>query len=134
MALLRSAACSGLLIAVLVASGGVLEAQSAWEPLSKTTRDEMSIARGSLLRLSENVLSIWVQHRGSDGSLVAERHEVNCATQQRRVLEVWSARHSQESAPVALRDAAGWLPTEPRTPMRELVERACAIERPERGR
>jgi hypothetical protein len=119
---------------LLVACSGVLEAQSRWELASKTVRDEMSISRGSILRVSEGVVSIWVQHRGADGSLVAERHEVNCTTQQRRVLEVWGARDRPDSAPVALREAAGWLPTEPGTPMRELVNRVCEVQRLEPAR
>lgn len=113
---------------VIAASVGAVGAQSQWELVSKTTRDEISIARGSLLRVSQGVVSIWVQHRGADGSLVAERHEIDCATQQRRVLELWSARERPDSAPAALR-AVGWLPTEPRTPMRELVDRVCDIRR-----
>ena len=89
MALLKSAPWHALQISVLLAAcAGFGEAQSRWELVSKTARDEMSIARGSLLRVSERVVSIWVQHRGADGSLVAERHEVNCTSQQRRVLEV----------------------------------------------
>ena len=135
MTLLRTTAWLAVQISILLAAtAGVLEAQSRWELLSKTARDEMSIAPGSLVRVSEDVVSLWVQHRGTDGSLVAERHEVNCTTQQRRVLEVCGARDRMDSAPLALRDAAGWLPTEPGTPMRQLVERACEIDRAPRAR
>lgn len=125
MALLKSVTVASVLLAV---SAGAVEAQSRWELVSKTARDEMSIARGSLRSVSEGVVSIWVQHRGADGSLVAERHEVNCTTRERRVLELWGARDRRDSAPVALREA-GWLPTEPRTPMRELVDRVCEVQR-----
>jgi len=134
MTMLKSAPWLGFQISVLLAaSAGVLGAQSRWEFVTKTARDEISIARGSLQRVSEGVVSIWIQYRGSDGSVLAERHEVNCTTQQRRVLEVWGARDRPDSAPVALREA-GWRPTEPRTPMRELVERVCEVQRSERVR
>lgn len=105
---------------------GVAVAQAQWETVSKTAQDEMSIARRSAVVVARDVVSIWVQHRGADGSVVAERHEVNCTTQQRRLLELWSRPDLQGSAPIAIA-ASAWTRTEPNTPMRQLVVRTCAI-------
>ena len=124
-----AARCRVLLLVVTVGMGsGLSEAQQRWELVSKTPLDEISIAPDSLLAVSQTVVSVWVQHRGANRSLVAERQEVNCATQQRRVVELWTARDRPDSAPTALRQAE-WLRTEPKTPMREFVERVCEIRR-----
>lgn len=115
---------------LLAVGANIAMAQSQWETVSKTTRDEISIARGSALVVSRDVVSIWVQHRGADGSVVAERHEINCGTQQRRLLELWSRPDLRDSAPTAIADSS-WTRTEPSTPMRELVLRTCSIPRRE---
>lgn len=126
MNLAKSARRLWLLIPMtLMANAGVVRAQSGWELVTKTATSETSIATGSIQRSPDGIVSVWVQHRGVDGSLVAERHEVNCGTWERRLLEVWAARVRPDSAPVAMRES-GWLPTLPKTSMRTLVDRACA--------
>lgn len=126
MNLAKSARLLSVLIPMTsMANAGVVRAQSGWELVTKTATSETSIAIGSIQRSPDGIVSAWVQHRGVDGSLVAERHEVNCGTRERRLLEVWAARVRPDSAPVAMRES-GWLPTLTKTPMRKLVDRACA--------
>lgn len=116
------------LLLSVVSGSSIVSAQSPWEPVNLTTPDSMSIAPGSLLLVSAEVFSVWVQHRGVDGARVAERYEVNCKTQQRRLLEVWGRPELPDSAP-SIAAGSGWTRTEPGTPMRDFVVRACAIRR-----
>lgn len=116
-----------LLLFVMLGSS-LVAAQSAWAPVGRTAPASMSIAPGSLLVVSSEVVSVWVQHRSPDDVRVAERYEVNCKTQQRRLLEVWGRPELPGSAP-STAAGSGWTRTEPGTPMRDFVVRACSIRR-----
>jgi hypothetical protein len=113
-----------LLIASLSLPPGLV-AQATWQPVTSTSATGTSFAAASMVVVSQEVVSIWVQRQTQDFGRVLERYEINCVTQQRRLLEVWVRPESPESAPAALVDQS-WTVTIANTPMRELVARVCA--------
>ena len=99
--------------------------QQGWEVIDKTDPPgEISIAPRSATLVSAGIVSVWIQHRQRDRPLMAARFEVNCSTQERRLVEVWDYRNLAESAPSAVVPPV-WTPTQPDTSMRRMVVSAC---------
>ena len=99
--------------------------QQGWELIDKTDPPgEISIAPRSAMLVSAGIVSVWIQHQGRDRPLLSARYEVNCSTQERRLVEVWDYRNLAESAPSAV-VPTGWSPTQPDTNMRRVVVSAC---------
>lgn len=111
---------------MLIVSVSGAASDKRWELVKRDRISEMAIARDSVLGDSSGIVSAWIRHRPADGYRTLERHEVNCATQQRRLVEVWMRPELPDSAPVAQR-YSGWTHTERNTTMREVVVRVCAL-------
>ena len=88
---------------LLVAVAGWAIPEPQWLFVAKTSSGgELAIARYSVITVSKDVVSAWARHRNASGVRHLERYEVNCARQQRRILETWHRPDNPDSAPMAL--------------------------------